>query len=586
MSNAPQGPQSPRSIPLPDGCLTFSRFKPNVLIDTQLPASFSPFVDNGVCRDAQGATYRIEGKRSAWRLVVEDAKGTKSSGLPGSEFTRIELNDRPARPAKPPAVLLFNSNGLMKVLLPERDAATGALKLPTPIEVTTDSLLSPVHSGGGNSVLSHGDHVFVAYPSKTPPSSGVGTDQYVAVVNRQTKQVLRKVLVGNSRRGAASDPHDVPAITMDAAGVLHVVLGGHHADLQYCHSTSIDGSTFSEPVIVPQANAPTGHTYVGLVCDADDRLHVVTRYSGYGYRFKLVYNSRKADGTWDKQRDLIHPGRTMYICWYHRLLLGEDGRRLVLSSAGAIWGQIGKDEIGDYNRMWPCELPFDTQGYPEDAKTDKMVNGTWHKGQQNHSGLTLESADGGKSWASLVYDEPRAERSANGATAGPDGLKQAPSLAQLDLTAQVVHFRNWATGQYIALLSDPRGGGYLMGSCKPDADAWYFYQGAGAAPYNVEVKRTPIFGFNWTFYPQRQADASFIAWNHAKRIPSATTPAPPHHWTLEEVGNGLFRIRSGNDQYVELVPLLNAGGGPKVTVRPSKPQDKHQQWEIFANKLK
>ena len=91
-------------------------------------------------------------------------------------------------------------------------------------------------------------------------------------------------------------------------------------------------------------------------------------------------------------------------------------------------------------------------------------------------------------------------------------LTRLNKLEDLDLTATAVQFRNRATGQYIVLKPDPRGGGALEGGNSPEPVPWYFYQAAGnPSPYNVEIKREPVNGFNWSNYDLRTEEDSFIA---------------------------------------------------------------------------
>lgn len=394
------------ALACPVQCLTFKDYEPNVPIDTTLPPSYHPFKDDWCCHDAEGRRYWLEKRGNAWVLRTDSSGKPAEYGVPGTQHARIEINDRPARPAHPPAVLLFEDQrsslaGKLRVMLPTRDPTTGKLTLVTPIPVTSDSMLTAIHSGGGNSVLSIDDDlVLVAYPSMVPPVGGVGTDQYVAVVSRSAQQVVHTQLVGNSTGGTKPDEHDVPVITADARGRLHIVLGGHHTALRW-RSIAIDDIRSGSwdkmsdlQTIGPAPGEPHwGHTYVALVCDSQDRLHVVTRWSGDRYRFKLVYNRRDADGTWAPQQSLVDPGRVYYMCWYHRLLL--EGERLVLVSPGPLWGQVLPSELSAYRRRWPGELPDDAPGYRAYPETAYITQG-------RHPGFTLVSEDGGETWASRL----------------------------------------------------------------------------------------------------------------------------------------------------------------------------------------
>lgn len=158
-------------------------------------------------------------------------------------------------------------------------------------------------------------------------------------------------------------------------------------------------------------------------------------------------------------------------------------------------------------------------------------------------------------------------------------------LSDLDLSAEVIQFQNVATGEYIVLRPDPRGGGALEANANPDPIGWYFYQGQGAETYNIEVKRKGIDGFNWSNYDNADDNKAFIAWNHAKRAPNATTPVPPHDFYLEEAGKAEFRIKwRHNGEYLELMPNLRLyikdSKGAKIISRPLNTSNQHQLWRI------
>lgn len=158
-------------------------------------------------------------------------------------------------------------------------------------------------------------------------------------------------------------------------------------------------------------------------------------------------------------------------------------------------------------------------------------------------------------------------------------------LEELDPSATVIQFQNVATGQYIVLRPDPRGGGALEGGDAPDPIGWYIYQGNGAEANNIEVKRKGVDGFNWSNYDNADDNKAFIAWNHAKRAPSATAPLPPHDFYLEQSGKSTFRIKWRiNGEYLELMPdlklFIKDSKGPKIISRALNESNQHQLWNI------
>ncbi|MFZ9955380.1 MAG: hypothetical protein ACO3E1_04575 [Flavobacteriales bacterium] len=141
-----------------------------------------------------------------------------------------------------------------------------------------------------------------------------------------------------------------------------------------------------------------------------------------------------------------------------------------------------------------------------------------------------------------------------------------------------VQFKNVATGEYIVLLNDPRGGGALETNANPASPSWYFYQAAGASKENVEVKRTGTTNFNWSAYPK------FVAWNHAKRPGGHQAPTAPHSWYVIEVRPGVVTLQS-NGGCLTVVPGETVshlkGTGKLVVISPLKSGDKNQEWEII-----
>lgn len=162
---------------------------------------------------------------------------------------------------------------------------------------------------------------------------------------------------------------------------------------------------------------------------------------------------------------------------------------------------------------------------------------------------------------------------------------RATILEEIDFSAARVQFRNAATQHYIVLRPAPQGGGTLEGSREPEPTPWYFYCAKGASFGNVEVKRAPVEGFNWSNYDSPSDSKSFVAWNHAKRAPNAAAPDAPHDWTIEEAGNGLFRIRFRNGEYLELVPQADASLPPQIITRAKDASNVRQSWEIWLERI-
>jgi hypothetical protein len=161
----------------------------------------------------------------------------------------------------------------------------------------------------------------------------------------------------------------------------------------------------------------------------------------------------------------------------------------------------------------------------------------------------------------------------------PEGAKRA--LSTLDSLSGIkpIQFRNVATGEYVVMLNDPRGGGALETGVAPDPKGWRIYQAADANPCNVEVKRVGWDQFNWSFYP------GFVAVNHATRKPNNTAPSAPHDWYVEVLKPGVFKIKNKEGNYLEVIPNktvkhIAAGNGKLISSEPAKTNNAYQEWEI------
>src|SRR5690606_31732821 len=130
-----------------------------------------------------------------------------------------------------------------------------------------------------------------------------------------------------------------PGIAMDRQGFLHVVTGSHHGEsFQYLRSLRPNDATAwtkPEPALAGGWRAVSGReaggqTYVSLVCDARDVLHLVFRHWQTGMRkyphldvggkdqmAALSYQRKPAaaDG-WSDPVTLAIPERPTYSIYY------------------------------------------------------------------------------------------------------------------------------------------------------------------------------------------------------------------------------------------------------------------------------
>ncbi|MCJ8291128.1 MAG: LamG domain-containing protein [Crocinitomicaceae bacterium] len=154
------------------------------------------------------------------------------------------------------------------------------------------------------------------------------------------------------------------------------------------------------------------------------------------------------------------------------------------------------------------------------------------------------------------------------------------------LNATEIQFKNVATGHYIILKNDPRGGGVLECSDTMQMNPWYLYQAESAEFNNFEIKMMDAAMFNWSNYPMRTDEQSFVSYNHAKRHPNNTAPGAPHDWTFFNAENGNIRIEWKDGSQLEEINLpsyLRGSTGPKVITKLKVEGNKAQLWEIYVN---
>lgn len=374
------------------------------------------FTDERVAFDDAGDAYtlaEVEGRHFVLRSVDRGATW-HARPLPVSQYARIEFNDTPTRrPQHPPAVLLFDKPGALGLLLPEIDRC-GRLDVRDPVPVADDSLLEPNHSGAGNCMTSIGDGlVALVYPSRIKPANGRGTSIRFAVVSRRLGRVLRldTLVQTDGSPDQSPDPHDIPVILQDSTPGrgLHVIYCGHHTDLWYIRSLSAGYARWSDPVRIgmPKAEGGGGHTYVSAVIDADDQIHIVTRFAGDtrgqgpgggNYYFTLSYNRLNADGTWSDQQLLVSPGRFGYGRWGQRLSIDNSsgGGRLILTGELYAGDIRSRDEYEIYSKLYPGAL--------KDTPDGKGVI-RYQPTQRSGGAFILQSTDGGDLWTPATARE-------------------------------------------------------------------------------------------------------------------------------------------------------------------------------------
>ncbi len=268
------------------------------------------------------ADYSIPERRESSRSFdIEQFSGHNGSDGPPPivRFTRT---------ASDPKRIWRRINDL-ELFVPEFDG--DEIVIGEPILLTTSCIGLSTHSGAPSSIVSRGSKVHVTWAEATAPEAKVpGVPTYVVTYDRKTRTLGKPALIGYG--APPNDIHNTPSITMDSGGYLHVLAGTHGRPFQYARSLKPNeaGGGWTDPV-------PTGgewnQTYIGLVCDANDTLHLVSRVWRYGeaphpasHFATLAHQQKKADGRWESPKSLVVPPFSEYSVFYHRLTIDRLSR--------------------------------------------------------------------------------------------------------------------------------------------------------------------------------------------------------------------------------------------------------------------
>lgn len=206
----------------------------------------------------------------------------------------------------------------------------GSIVMGEPIAVSNKCIGLSAHSGIPSTIVSRGDKVHIAWGEATlPEAKAPGVPTFVATYDRSTGQLGSSALVGYGP--PANDVHNSPCITMDGKGYLHVLIGTHGRTFKYVRSlspNSADGGWTEAEDVGPGLR----QTYVGMVCDRDDTLHLVFRLWLYDNKYfpashyaNLAYMSKRPTDKWSDAQPLVVAPFSEYSIFYHRLTVDRAG---------------------------------------------------------------------------------------------------------------------------------------------------------------------------------------------------------------------------------------------------------------------
>ena len=225
--------------------------------------------------------------------------------------------------------LMWRSINDLDLILPAKKP-DGSIVMGDIIPVSKMCIGLSTHSGIPSTIVSQGEKVHITWGEATPPEAKKpGVPTYVATYTRSTKELSQPFFVGYGP--PANDVHNSPSITMDSKGYLHVLIGTHGRTFKYVRSlasnSASDGWTKAEDV-----GPGLRQTYVGMVCDQDDTLHLVFRlwmndnkYFPAGHYAALAHMSKLPGEKWSDAKPLVVASFSNYSIFYHRLTINRKG---------------------------------------------------------------------------------------------------------------------------------------------------------------------------------------------------------------------------------------------------------------------
>lgn len=273
-----------------------------------------------------------EGERRSWDL--EQFSGHNVPDGPPA-VVRLTRTDRNAGlpPARLGKQLRWRSTNDLELIIAE-ETKEGGLQFHEPVKLTELALGTSMHSGIPSMVVSRGAKVHVVWGEATNPEASTdevpGVPAYVATYDRETRTAGEPVYM--SFGPPPNDAHNTPSITMDGKGYLHVVVGTHGRPFQYLRSLKPNDAYSGWTEAIRTSEEELRQTYVGLVCDAEDNLHLVFRLWRSGEEHldgnlwaALAHQRKPFGGEWEKPQILVAPPLSEYSIYYHRLTVDRKG---------------------------------------------------------------------------------------------------------------------------------------------------------------------------------------------------------------------------------------------------------------------
>lgn len=304
--------------------------------------------------DLEGDIYLIGRENNERALLHSTDNGLTftSYAIPGTPGTGFDIENFSGhnRPDGPPPVMKYTRigadrqhfwrrYGTLELLIPKKTSE--GIEWEEPVLISDKCLGISSHSGLPSSVVSHKDKIFMVWGEVSDVNISrkkiPGVPVFVRMYDKKIKTLTAPVLVGFGP--PPNDIHNIPGLTMDSEGFLHVLTGTHGRPFQYTrslHPLSVtDGWTRADPLLDPKIPYST-QTYLGLVTGQDNTLHTIFRYWQHNtepfpdtHYATLAYMSKKQGEEWSEPQILIKAPLSHYSNFRHRLTVDRKGRLFI-----------------------------------------------------------------------------------------------------------------------------------------------------------------------------------------------------------------------------------------------------------------
>ncbi len=224
----------------------------------------------------------------------------------------------------------------------------GKLTIPEPIVVSESLVGLEQHSGGSSFAVTRDGVTHFIWGEVTEKAVPEGMPICIATYSAASHTVTKPLEL--TRQPPSNNAHNMPGIVIDSGGFLHVVTGSHGGSFSYLRSIEPNDPCggWTQPTAVLQDSPDGGRvrqTYVSLLCDADDTLHLVYRQwredlesfphlnpADGNYYGVLAWQRKPSGGPWTDPQPVIIPARAEYSIYYHRVSLDRDSRLFLSAS--------------------------------------------------------------------------------------------------------------------------------------------------------------------------------------------------------------------------------------------------------------